>query len=138
MAQAVVSLTTPRPRFVLSISDPSATVVVVPALLCELTSSPATQVSQAIEAVRTPGSLTRWVVFGYEGNTGKLKVVEVVYTNHNFKYWLVNAIAAHHGQCGAMDADGKFAFTFCAQTGDGDLEELVDELNPGKVLYAYW
>ena len=24
------------------------------------------------------------------------------------------------------------------QTGDGDLEELVEELNPGKVLYAYW
>ena len=89
MAQAVVSLTTPRPRFVLSISDPSATVVVVPALLCELTSSPATQVSQAIEAVRTPGSLTRWVVFGYEGNTGKLKVVEVVYTNHNLSIGLL-------------------------------------------------
>ena len=24
------------------------------------------------------------------------------------------------------------------QTGDGDLEEMVEELNPGKVLYAYW
>lgn len=58
-----------------------------------------TEVSQAIEDVRAPGSSTRWVVLGYEGNTGRLKVVE---------------------------------------TGDGDLEELVEELNPGKVLYAYW
>jgi len=24
------------------------------------------------------------------------------------------------------------------ETGDGDLEEMVEELNPGKVLYAYW
>ena len=41
----------------------------LPGILC--------QVSQAIEDVRTPGSSMRWVVFGYEGNTGRLKVVEV-------------------------------------------------------------
>ena len=24
------------------------------------------------------------------------------------------------------------------ETGEGNLEEMVEELNPGKVLYAYW
>mmetsp|Transcript_62657 Transcript_62657/g.147379 ORF Transcript_62657/g.147379 Transcript_62657/m.147379 type:complete len:116 (-) Transcript_62657:2340-2687(-) len=38
------------------------------------TSSP--EVDAAIQAVRTPGSETRWAVLGYEGNTGKLKLVE--------------------------------------------------------------
>eukprot|EP00961_Rhodomonas_salina_P158594 2134694-Rhodomonas_salina.3 len=37
------------------------------------TSSP--EVDAAIQAVRTPGSETRWAVLGYEGNTGKLKAI---------------------------------------------------------------
>ncbi|KAK6186196.1 hypothetical protein SNE40_008282 [Patella caerulea] len=54
--------------------------------------------TKAINAVVDVKSDTDWVVFGYEGQTCTLKVVE---------------------------------------TGDGGLEEMIDDLNSGKIMYGY-